>query len=122
MKFTSHLMVPIMPRPSIGQAVAAFATADCTSDTPLCLAACLPALLVCCLVAGCAAGLLVAEVSLRLMQERGAGSVSMISMASSTLGPGAAAAASGAYIFLHYALLVSMPTVLVKTWGMFCDD
>jgi hypothetical protein len=54
------------------------------------------------------AGLLVAEVSLRLMQQRGAGSVSMISMASTTLGPAAAAATSAAYVFLHYALLVSM--------------
>lgn len=53
------------------------------------------------------AGLLVAEVSLRLMQQRGAGSVSMISMASTTLGSGAAAATSAAYVFLHYALLVA---------------
>jgi tyrosine-specific transport protein len=55
-----------------------------------------------------AAGLLVAEVSLRLMQQRGAGgSVSMISMASTTLGPAAAAATSAVYVFLHQALLVA---------------
>lgn len=57
-----------------------------------------------------ATGLLLAETSLRLRDERGSdttGSVGMVSMASSIMGPVGAAATSAAYLFLHYALLVA---------------
>lgn len=53
------------------------------------------------------AGLLVSEVHLNIMRQQGAGNVSLVTMARQTLGDEGAAAASLAYVFLHYALLVA---------------
>ncbi len=52
-------------------------------------------------------GLLIAEVNLNIMREQGAGTASLVTMTKRTLGEGSAAAASAAYVFLHYALLVA---------------
>ena len=52
-------------------------------------------------------GLLVAEVNINTMCELGQGGVSISSMAERTLGRTGARAASAAYLFLHYALLVA---------------
>lgn len=54
-----------------------------------------------------ATGLLVLEVNLSTMCELGSGGVSIISMAERTLGKPGTRFAWGAYVFIHYALLVA---------------
>ena len=54
-----------------------------------------------------ATGLLLLEVNLTTMCELGSGGVSIISMAERTLGPPGTRFAWGAYVFIHYALLVA---------------
>mmetsp|Transcript_24549 Transcript_24549/g.58353 ORF Transcript_24549/g.58353 Transcript_24549/m.58353 type:complete len:344 (-) Transcript_24549:77-1108(-) len=51
--------------------------------------------------------LLLAEVNLNTLCELGGGGVSIVSMAERTLGKGGTRLASGAYLFLHYCLLVA---------------
>jgi tyrosine-specific transport protein len=52
-------------------------------------------------------GLLVAEVNVNTMCELGSGGVSLVSMAERTLGKAGVRVACGAYLFIHYALLVA---------------
>lgn len=52
-------------------------------------------------------GLLVAEVNVNTMCELGSGGVSLVSMAERTLGVTGVRVACGAYLFIHYALLVA---------------
>jgi tyrosine-specific transport protein len=52
-------------------------------------------------------GLMIMEVNINTVCELGAGAISMQSMVKRTLGSGGAAVASGAYVFLHYVLLVA---------------
>ncbi len=52
-------------------------------------------------------GLLLAEVNISTIYKQGAGEVSIVSMASQTLGATGTQVTSAAYLFLHYALLVA---------------
>jgi tyrosine-specific transport protein len=71
-------------------------------------------------------GLLIAEVSLNTMRLEGRLSVGLLAMAESTLGKIGARVAGGAYLFLHYALLVAyvaqggeiLISALAKVWGI----
>lgn len=52
-------------------------------------------------------GLLLAEVNISTIYKQGAGEVSIVSMASQTLGVTGTQVTSAAYLFLHYSLLVA---------------
>lgn len=54
-----------------------------------------------------ATGLLLAEVNISTIYKQGAGEVSIVSMASQTLGSTGTQVTSAAYLFLHYSLLVA---------------
>jgi tyrosine-specific transport protein len=54
-----------------------------------------------------AAGFMLMEVNINTVCELGGGAISLQSMVTRTLGPGGAAIASAAYVFLHYSLLVA---------------
>ncbi len=71
-------------------------------------------------------GLLIAEVTLNAMHVEGRQSVGMLAIVQKTLGKVGARIAGGAYLFMHYALLVAYITqggeilvsAVAKVWGM----
>ncbi|WP_414570076.1 amino acid permease [Nostoc sp. CCY 9925] len=71
-------------------------------------------------------GLLIAEVTLNTMRLEGRPSIGLLGVVEKTLGKLGARVASGAYLFMHYALLVAyiteggeiLGTAIAKFWGV----
>ncbi|WP_138497379.1 amino acid permease [Nostoc sp. PA-18-2419] len=71
-------------------------------------------------------GLLIAEVTLSAMRQEGRASIGLLGVIEKTLGKSGAQVASGAYLFMHYALLVAYITqggeilgsAIAKLWGV----